>query len=170
MRFVISGGGTAGHVNPALAVAQALRQEGHEVHYAGTPSGMEARLVTNDGFAYQPFNVAGFNRAKPLTLLTSSAKVANSARQARSWLAELQPDAVAGFGGYVSIPVGWAASRLQIPLLIHEQNSAAGLANRFLARRAHAVALTYDAAKSKLRTNGRLQLTGNPVRAALLEE
>ncbi|MDR3314931.1 MAG: UDP-N-acetylglucosamine--N-acetylmuramyl-(pentapeptide) pyrophosphoryl-undecaprenol N-acetylglucosamine transferase [Coriobacteriales bacterium] len=169
MRFVISGGGTAGHVNPALAVAQGLQTRGHEVFYAGTPSGMEARLVAANEIPYEAFSAAGFNRSKPWTLLTSGLKVARSTSKAQRWLSELKPDAVAGFGGYVSIPVGLAAVRLGIPLLIHEQNSALGMANRYLAKRAQAVALTYEAAASGLSTSGSIEVTGNPVRPSLKE-
>jgi UDP-N-acetylglucosamine--N-acetylmuramyl-(pentapeptide) pyrophosphoryl-undecaprenol N-acetylglucosamine transferase len=167
MRFVITGGGTAGHINPALAVAQELRLLGHEVHYAGTPQGLEARLVPQEDFSYVAFEAAGFNRRKPLTLITSSAKIARSAARARRWLAALKPDAVIGFGGYVSIPVGLAASWLKIPLAVHEQNSTSGMANRFLASRAQLVALTYESAAADFKTTGTLKVVGNPVRASL---
>lgn len=169
MRFVITGGGTAGHINPALAVAQELRLLGHQVLYAGTPRGLEARLVPQEGFSYQAFETAGFNRRKPLTLLTSSVKIALSTTRARHWLARSKPDAVIGFGGYVSIPLGLAASQMKIPLAIHEQNSASGMANRFLAKRAQLVALTYESAAQDFKTKGRLVHTGNPVRASLFD-
>jgi UDP-N-acetylglucosamine--N-acetylmuramyl-(pentapeptide) pyrophosphoryl-undecaprenol N-acetylglucosamine transferase len=167
MRFVVTGGGTAGHINPALAVAQELRLRGHEVLYAGTPQGLESRLIPAEGITYRAFEAAGFNRAKPLTLLSSTLKIAGSTRAARAWLREVRPDAVLGFGGYVSIPVGLAASRLGIPLIIHEQNSTSGLANRFLAKRAAAVALTYPQAAATLSTSGSVHHTGNPLRASL---
>jgi UDP-N-acetylglucosamine--N-acetylmuramyl-(pentapeptide) pyrophosphoryl-undecaprenol N-acetylglucosamine transferase len=169
MRIVITGGGTAGHINPALAVAQELRSYGHEVSYAGTPQGLEARLVPQEGFSFTTFDAAGFNRRKPLSLITSALKIAASSTRARRWLAALRPQAVVGFGGYVSIPVGLAASRLRIPLAIHEQNAASGMANRFLSRRAQLVALTYAAAEKDFKTAGEVHLVGNPVRASLLE-
>jgi UDP-N-acetylglucosamine--N-acetylmuramyl-(pentapeptide) pyrophosphoryl-undecaprenol N-acetylglucosamine transferase len=169
MKFVITGGGTAGHINPALATAQELRSQGHDVSYAGTPQGLEARLVPQEGFPYQAFEAAGFNRRKPLTLITSSVKIAVSASKARHWLAQLKPDAVIGFGGYVSIPLGLAASQKKIPLAVHEQNSASGMANRFLAQRAQLVALTYESAAKDFKTKGRIVHTGNPVRSALFE-
>ena len=167
MRFVITGGGTAGHVNPALAVAQELRDGGHEVYYAGTPQGMESRLIPQEGFAYTGFAASGFNRRKPLSLISSSAKIGVSALKASKWLKKLGPDAVVGFGGYVSIPVGIAASRRKIPLVIHEQNSAAGMANRFLAKRARLIALTYASASGAFANSNEIIITGNPVRAAL---
>ena len=167
MRFVITGGGTAGHANPALAVAQELRQAGHEVHFAGTAQGIEARLIPQEGFDYVSFEAAGFNRNKPLSLVTSTAKIARSSLRASRWLKRLKPQLVVGFGGYVSIPVGLAASRLGLPLAIHEQNSTSGMANRFLAKRAQLVALTYASAGEGFATQGKVVLTGNPVRAGL---
>ncbi|MDR2106323.1 MAG: undecaprenyldiphospho-muramoylpentapeptide beta-N-acetylglucosaminyltransferase [Coriobacteriales bacterium] len=167
MRAVITGGGTAGHINPALAIAQELRSLGHEVSYAGTPGGLEARLVPQEGFSFAAFDAAGFNRRKPLTLLSSSAKIVASALRARRWLAGLAPQVVVGFGGYVSIPVGLAASWLKIPLVIHEQNATSGMANRFLARRARLAALAYASAAEDFKAAGRVEVVGNPVRASL---
>ncbi|MDR1014060.1 MAG: undecaprenyldiphospho-muramoylpentapeptide beta-N-acetylglucosaminyltransferase [Coriobacteriales bacterium] len=169
MRAVITGGGTAGHINPALAVAQELRACGHEVSYAGTPQGLEARLVAQEGFPYTAFAATGFNRRKPLTLLASSARVALSTLRARRWLAAVRPQVVVGFGGYVSIPVGLAASQMRIPLAIHEQNSTSGMANRFLARHAQLVALAYGSAACGFKTKGAVETVGNPVRASLFE-
>lgn len=168
MRFVITGGGTAGHINPALAVAQELSQRGHEVLFAGTPGGLEAKLAPEAGLPYQTFKAKGFDRARPTTLISSSVMIMRSTLQARRWLRDLRPDAVIGFGGYVSIPVGLAASWLRIPLIIHEQNSAVGLANRFLASKAVAVALTYPQARPGLKAAKNVRITGNPVRPALL--
>jgi UDP-N-acetylglucosamine--N-acetylmuramyl-(pentapeptide) pyrophosphoryl-undecaprenol N-acetylglucosamine transferase len=169
MRVVITGGGTAGHINPALAVAQELRSRGCEVLYAGTPQGLEARLIPREGFSYVAFEATGFNRRKPLSLITSSTKIALSALRARRWLAHIRPDAVVGFGGYVSIPVGLAASWLKLPLAIHEQNATGGMANRFLAKRARLLALTYESAAVDFKTEGSVEITGNPVRASLFE-
>ncbi|MCL1847841.1 MAG: undecaprenyldiphospho-muramoylpentapeptide beta-N-acetylglucosaminyltransferase [Coriobacteriia bacterium] len=172
MRFVITAGGTAGHINPALAVAQELRSLGQEVYFAGTPQGLESKLIPLEGFPYTAFKAAGFNRRKPLTFVSSSAKIAASSQKASKWLKEIKPDAVVGFGGYVSIPVGLAASRLNIPLAIHEQNSASGMANRFLAKRAQLIALTYASAGkdfTNVPENSKTVITGNPVRATLFE-
>jgi UDP-N-acetylglucosamine--N-acetylmuramyl-(pentapeptide) pyrophosphoryl-undecaprenol N-acetylglucosamine transferase len=169
LRIVVTTGGTAGHVNPALATAQELRAQGCEVYFAGTPQGIESRLIPADGFPFKAFAARGFNRTKPWTLISSSLKIAVSTRKAQAWLRELAPQVVVGFGGYVSIPVGLAASRLGIPLAIHEQNSASGMANRLLSKRAQLVALTYASAASELKTAGRVVQTGNPVRASLLQ-
>lgn len=81
------------------------------------------------------FEASGFDRERPHTLVTSSLKILRSARKAKAWMCEVRPDAVVGFGGYVSIPVGMAAEQLNVPVVVHEQNSVMGMANKFLARR-----------------------------------
>ncbi len=168
MLVVLSGGGTAGHINPALALAEVLMQRGCEVRFAGTPQGVEARLVKLAGIPFEPFEAAGFDRQAPWTLVTSSIKIARSASRARAWMRQIAPSVVVGFGGYVSIPVGMAAERLGIPVVVHEQNSVMGMANKFLAKRARAVALTYEVAAQGVDIPGEVTVTGNPVRSSVL--
>ena len=144
MLVVLSGGGTAGHINPALALADELRARGCDVRFAGTPQGVEARLVAEAGIPFTPFEAAGFNRNHPLTLPKAVAKIQRSTGRAKAWLAELGADVVVGFGGYVCIPVGRAAEKLGVPVVVHEQNSVMGMANKYLAKRAAAVCLTYE--------------------------
>ena len=168
MKVVLSGGGTAGHINPALALATVLEQRGHEVYFAGTPTGVEARLVAQAGVPFQPFQAAGFDRQAPWTLVTSVLKIMRSAAKAKAWMRQLKPDVVVGFGGYVSIPVGLAAQQLGIPVVVHEQNSVMGMANKFLGKKAAAVALTYDVAAKDVADASKVTVTGNPVRAGIL--
>lgn len=168
MKVVLSGGGTAGHINPALALADELRARGHEVCFAGTPTGVEARLVGQAGIEFVAFEAAGFDRQKPWTLVTSTAKIAASAAKAKRWMREAGIDAAVGFGGYVCIPVGLAAASLRIPLVMHEQNSVMGMANKFLGKRACAVALTYEEAARDIYDASKVVVTGNPVRASVL--
>lgn len=168
MRVVLSGGGTAGHINPALALAEVLQNRGCDVRFAGTPTGVEARLVREAGLPFTAFEAAGFNRNHPKTIVRAVRLISSSTRKAREWFAEISPDVVVGFGGYVSIPVGRAAVSRDIPLVIHEQNSVMGLANRHLARKAAAVCLTYEQAGGALADRSRVVMTGNPVRASVL--
>ncbi|MDR2672196.1 MAG: undecaprenyldiphospho-muramoylpentapeptide beta-N-acetylglucosaminyltransferase [Coriobacteriales bacterium] len=167
MKLVVTSGGTAGHVYPALAVADYLSRAGHEVVFAGSTSGMEAKLVAQTDLEYVAFEARGFSRQNPLTLLTSTMLLAKSTRAATSWLNTVRPQAVAAFGGYVSVPVGRAAIRKSIPLVVHEQNSALGWANRYLAKHASAVALSYRLSSDELHSvdPARINITGNPVRA-----
>lgn len=169
MRFVVSGGGTAGHINPALALAEELQARGHEVQYAGTSRGVEARLVQEAGIPFKPFEAQGFNRSRPLSLVPAVFSILRSTGFARSWLREVEADAVVCFGGYVCIPVGRAAKKLKLPLVVHEQNSVMGLANKYLGKAAAKVALTYEESALDLGFEGKTELTGNPVRASVLK-
>ena len=100
MLIVLSGGGTAGHINPALALADVLKQRGCEVRFAGTPTGVEARLVREAGIPFTPFEAQGFNRNHPLTLPKAVLTIQKSTTLARRWFDEIRPDAVVGFGGF----------------------------------------------------------------------
>ena len=167
MLIVLSGGGTAGHINPALALADVLKQRGCEVRFAGTPTGVEARLVREAGIPFTPFEAQGFNRNHPLTLPKAVLTIQKSTTLARRWFDEIRPDAVVGFGGYVCIPVARAAEQRGIPVVVHEQNSVMGMANKYLAKRAAAVCLTYEHAAEALADKSRVRVTGNPVRESV---
>ena len=170
MLAVLSGGGTAGHINPALALAEELSDRGCQVRFAGTPGGIEARLVPEAGIEFEPFEASGFNRRRPLTLPKTLLAMRKSVERARAWFDEIRPDVVVGFGGYVSVPVARAAERTGVPMVVHEQNSVMGLANRALAKSAAAVCLTYAAPAGRLGLpEGRVVVTGNPVRRSVLD-
>ncbi len=166
--FVLSGGGTAGHITPALALAEHLTDAGHEVHFAGTPHGVEADLVPRAGIDFTSFEATGFDRSRPWTLLTGIWHLSKSTKAAKRWFDKIKPDAVIGFGGYVSIPVARAAEELGIPVILHEQNSVMGMANKYLSKKADAVCLTYDVAGSSIEDKSKIRVTGNPVRASIL--
>ena len=154
---------------PALTVAEQFAVGPDAVTFVGTPDGLEARIVPAAGVAFRPLAASGFDRARPWTLVTSSLRIAASTLRAWRWLGAERPDAVVGFGGYVSIPVGLAAAARRVPLVLHEQNSVPGIANRFLSRFAAAVAVTYQESASRLAHPDRAVLTGNPVRRAVLD-
>ena len=149
---------------PALAVARVLAAEHDEILFVGTPDGLEARLVPEAGVVFRGLRARGFDRSRPWTLVTSSVRIAASTVTAWSWFGVDRPDAVLGFGGYVSIPVGLAAVLRGIPLVLHEQNSVPGMANRVLSRWATRVAVTYEESAELLKHPGRVVVTGNPVR------
>ena len=104
MRIVLSGGGTAGHINPALALAEVLIERGHEVMYAGTPNGVESKLVPAAGIPFKGFEAAGFDRSHPLSLAKGLRKISKSSKLAVKWFLEIRPDVVVVFGGYVCLP------------------------------------------------------------------
>ena len=168
MRVLMSGGGTAGHVYPALTVAERLLAEGHDVEFVGAPDGLEARLVPEAGVAFHGVPSRGFDRGHPLTLITSAFTTFTSVFRGLGLLRRFRPAVVLGFGGYTTLPVGLAAVISRTPLVLHEQNSVPGLANRVLSRWAAAVGVTYEGSGKYLRHPERVVVTGNPVRPAVL--
>ena len=154
---------------PALTVADHLAAGGHDVGFVGTPDGLEARLASEAGVVFHGVPSRGFDRGAPLTLLTSALVTSGSLVKAQRLIRRTRPDVVIGFGGYVSLPLGLAAVRSRVPLVLHEQNSIPGLANRVLSRWARSVGVTYEASVAHLARPERAVLTGNPVRRAVLE-
>ncbi len=163
INVVIAGGGTAGHVNPAIALARALDAT---VTFIGTPRGAETRLVPAAGFPLEHLDVRGFDRARPWALPLVGARALVAAHSARALLRRLQPDCVVGMGGYVSLPVGLAARSLKVPLVVHEQNIVLGLANRVLRRFAARVCVSFEDTLRDLDDSG--VFVGNPVSSSLV--
>ena len=163
MRIAIAGGGTAGHVNPAVALACAL--EGDDVLFVGTSRGAEARVVPQAGFRLETIEVRGFDRGRPATLLTVGPLAAKAAARARSILKRFRPDVVVGMGGYVALPVCLAAASLRVPVVVHEQNIVLGLANRVCRRFARRVAVSFEDTLADAGARG--VATGNPVLPAI---
>jgi UDP-N-acetylglucosamine--N-acetylmuramyl-(pentapeptide) pyrophosphoryl-undecaprenol N-acetylglucosamine transferase len=158
-RIVIAAGGTAGHVVPAIAVADALRAEGAQVSFVGGQRA-EAELVPAAGYPLDPIRVEGIARRNPLKALRAGAKAALALRSAARILRERQADAVLGGGGYVAGPVGLAAVLRRVPLVLTEADSHMGLSNRLLAPRARRVCLAFPIAG---REGDRYLVTGRPV-------
>lgn len=159
MRIVIAGGGTAGHVNPALAVAAAMTED--SVSFVGTATGAEATLVPQRGFELDEIDVAGYDRGRPSRFPLIAFRAARAFRSARSVLRERAPDVVLGMGGYVSLPVVAAARSARVPVVLHEQNVVLGLANRLSRPAAHRVAASFEDTLAHLGKKG--VFTGNPV-------
>lgn len=176
LRIAIAAGGTAGHVNPALALAECLRDRGHEVRFFGEERRLEGRLVPQAGFDFFPVHVTGFDRQRPWTLVTALVHLAHEERRlARAFRddPELRPDVAIGFGAYVELPLMRAARRLGIPIALHEQNSVPGLANKKTARDASLIAIAHPSVAEVFRRAGAredaIRFTGNPVRRQVLE-
>jgi UDP-N-acetylglucosamine--N-acetylmuramyl-(pentapeptide) pyrophosphoryl-undecaprenol N-acetylglucosamine transferase len=142
MKVVIAAGGTAGHVVPAIAIADALRADGHEVVFVGGQRA-EADLVPAAGYPLEPIRVEGISRTNPLKAARAIVRAGGALAQARGILRRQRPDAVLGGGGYVAGPVGLAAVAKRIPLVLTEADSHLGLTNRLLARAAKRVALAF---------------------------
>lgn len=159
MKLLIMAGGTGGHVYPALAVAQYLRERGHEIVWMGTPDSFESRVVPANGIALEYVRVSGLRGKGPLKLLSAPLLLLRALWQSLRILRRVRPDAVLGMGGFAAGPGGVASWMLRKPLVIHEQNAAAGLTNRLLARLAQRVLEAFPG------TFRKAQAVGNPVRA-----
>ncbi len=162
-KIAIAAGGTAGHVAPALAVANALRADGAEVAFVGGTRA-EAQLVPAAGYELHTIAMEGLSRTNPLRAMRALARAALALPRARAILRELRPDAVLGGGGYVAGPVGLAALSLRIPLVLTEADSHLGLANRLLARGARRVCLAFAIPGRAQGAKGRrYRVTGRPI-------
>ncbi len=162
--ILIMAGGTGGHVFPALAVAEALRGEGHEPRWMGTRKGIEARLVPQAGIAIDWLSVQGLRGKGRMALVLAPFRLLQACAQALAILRRQRPAAVLGMGGFASGPGGLMAWLLRIPLVIHEQNAIPGLTNRLLARFAKRVFCAFPQAATAL---PRAEVVGNPVRAGI---
>ncbi|MCD8101704.1 MAG: undecaprenyldiphospho-muramoylpentapeptide beta-N-acetylglucosaminyltransferase [Alistipes sp.] len=167
-KIILSGGGTGGHIYPAVAVAEALRRklgDRVELLFVGALGRMEMEKVPALGYRIEGLPVAGLQRRLSLTNLALPFKVARSVRRARRIIRRFGADAVAGFGGYASGPVLWSAQRMGIPTVIQEQNSHAGVTNKLLSRRAEKICVAYDGMERYFPAD-RIVRTGNPLRGS----
>jgi len=169
MKVILSGGGTGGHIYPALAIAGELKERLPEVQllYVGTPAGMESRIVPEAGLAYASLDVSGIDRTSMLKASKSIVKFPNSFFQARNIIKDFEPDIIVGTGGYVSFPIVLAGTFMGIKTIIHEQNAYPGLANRNLAKRVDRVLLTFPEASQYLDSEN-IKITGLPVRKQMM--
>jgi UDP-N-acetylglucosamine--N-acetylmuramyl-(pentapeptide) pyrophosphoryl-undecaprenol N-acetylglucosamine transferase len=169
VRVLVSGGGTAGHVYPALTVAALVAADEHDdVAFVGAPGSLEERLAGEANIRFVPVKASGWDRARPLSLVVGVLTSLGSLVRCLALLRRERTDVVVGFGGYVSLPLGLAAAVSGVPLVLHEQNSVPGLANRVLSRWATAVCVTYAESVAHLRHRKRAVVTGDPVRESVL--
>ncbi len=170
MRFIVTGGGTGGHIYPALAIANGLKQRfpGCAVMYIGTNSGLEADIVPKAGFEFHTVRAVGIKRSLSWHNLKVPWEAWAGYREARRLIRNFTPRAVVGTGGYVCGPVVLAASRLKIPTFIHEQNALPGMTNRILSRVVNRVAVTFEDSVTFFPRQAPVHLTGLPVRAEII--
>lgn len=163
-KVLIMAGGTGGHVFPALACAREFEQRGYEVHWLGTPRGIENELVPANDLPLHLINVSGLRGKGKLALLKAPFQLLGALIQAVKLMRELRPVCVLGMGGYVTGPGGLAARLCGVPVIIHEQNAVAGTANRALVP---AAARVCEAFPGAFKAMDKLRVTGNPVRKEL---
>lgn len=163
---MIAAGGTGGHVFPALAVAEALRQDGHTVYWLGNPEAMEGDIAKKHGFTLLALRAKGLRGKGIIQKIQALWAFWQALRLCQKQFAVLEPDAVLGFGGFVSAAAGFAAVLKALPLYIHEQNALPGFTNRLLSRFARRTFTGFPDVLQK-ESRGRARYIGNPLRAAL---
>lgn len=174
MKILFATGGTAGHINPALAVASYIREiyPDCEIMFIGTADHMESRLVPQAGFDFKTINISGFKRSFSPSAISHNIKTVfrliKSSGDSKKIIKQFNPNVVVGFGGYVSGPVLQSAVKLGIPTCIHEQNAFPGITNKTLAKEVDKVMLTVEDAKKYLQPKNPVEITGLPVRGELL--
>ena len=176
MKLLFATGGTAGHINPALAVASYIKEQhpDYEIMFIGTAEHMESRLVPNAGFDFKTIEINGFKRSfSPKAIIENVktvGKLIKSEKESKNIITAFQPDVVIGFGGYVSGPVLDEAVKLHIPTCIHEQNAFPGITNKQLAKKVDKVMLTVEDAANHMEAKCDVVITGLPVRGELLKK
>lgn len=170
MKVVIAGGGTAGHVYPGIAIADELSLEvpDAEIVFVGGRNGLEAELVHEAGYVFEPIEAKGFKRSVSLSNISAFFQAIKSSSHLRNFFKKFKPEVVVGTGGYVSAPAIFAAYNLKIPTLIHEQNAYPGLANKVLSRLVETVATSFPNGEESFPKAKRVVFTGNPIRRKII--
>lgn len=170
MRVVISGGGTGGHIFPAISIADAVKaaRPDAQILFVGAEGRMEMQRVPAAGYEIKGLPIAGFDRKRLLRNVSVLLKIVKCRRLARRILRDFRPDVAVGVGGYASGPTLNVAEEMGIPTLLQEQNSYAGVTNKLLARKARRICVAYEGMERFFPAD-RLLLTGNPVRGCLAE-
>lgn len=166
MKIVMTGGGTGGHIYPALAIADKFVQKHPETEiiYIGSEDRLERDIVPKHGYKFESVDTMYLDRDNPLKLVKTAFSNMRGIRQAKKLLKKYKPDLVISTGGYISIPVVISASSMSIPIFIHEQNAFPGIANKFLEKYADKIFLGFNDARERFKNKDKLIYTGNPVR------
>ena len=167
IRIILSGGGTGGHIYPAVSVAEALKRrlgDDVELLFVGALGKMEMALIPRLGYRIEGLPIIGLQRRLTLKNAALPVQIVRSLKRAREIIKEFKPDVVAGFGGYASAPILFTAQMMGIPTIIQEQNSYAGLANKIMARRAKSICVAYEGME-RFFDRRKIVVTGNPLRS-----
>jgi UDP-N-acetylglucosamine--N-acetylmuramyl-(pentapeptide) pyrophosphoryl-undecaprenol N-acetylglucosamine transferase len=168
LRFLLAGGGTSGHITPALAIADQIRRDhpDAEIRFCGTARGLESDIVPRAGYPFTAIRARGLPTRPSPAMIKALADFLAGRRQCIRLLKDFRPNAVIGTGGYVCSPVVSAAARLKIPVLLHEQNAFPGRSNRLMAKSSQAVCISFPGTEQRFPPGTATLLTGNPVRAS----
>lgn len=170
MRLLFAGGGTAGHINPAIALANYIcdKEPDTQIRFVGTQEGMENGLVSHEGYSIEFIKIHGFERSLSFKNLKNLCELPAAIYSAAKIIKRFQPDAVIGTGGYVCGPVLYAAARMGIPTMVHESNALPGITTKLLSGCVDTVALGMEDAKAYLPKSKQILLSGTPIRPSLL--
>ncbi len=163
-RIVIAGGGTGGHITPALAVAAELSNEQTDISFIGQASGMESELVAKAGYPFHGIKAGKLRRYFDLANVTDLFKTISGFFASYTKLKELRPKVIFSKGGYVAVPVAYAAAMLHIPVVTHESDAVIGLANRLIAKKARLICTGFPSVNYPESLRKKIEYTGNPVR------
>ncbi len=170
MRILFAGGGTAGHINPALAIANHLieKDSNTEVRFVGTKEGLEVGLIPGSGFEIDTIKVHGFARKLSFGTFKTMCEIPLAVSTSKRIIKKFKPDVVVGTGGYVCGPVLYAAAKMKIPTFIHESNAFPGITTKILSKYVDVVALGMEAAGKYFKDTKNVIVTGNPIRPSIL--
>lgn len=170
MKVLVTGGGTGGHIYPALAIARKIKMEykNADILYVGTEKGLESELVPKEGFKFKTIRVKGFSRKLSKDTLKSVKELFLGLNDAKKVINDFKPDIVIGTGGYVCGPLVLLAALRKIPTMIHEQNAFPGMTNRILSRFVDKIAGSFDESRKFFKDNRKLVITGNPIRQDII--
>jgi UDP-N-acetylglucosamine--N-acetylmuramyl-(pentapeptide) pyrophosphoryl-undecaprenol N-acetylglucosamine transferase len=164
LRIIVSGGGTGGHIYPAMALIKRLKERDmiEDVLYVGTENGLESKIVTREGIAFETIKISGFKRKLTFENIKVMNMFLSSIGRSKKIIKKFNPDIVVGTGGYVSSAVVYAAHQLRIPTVIHEQNTIAGVTNKFLGHFVDKIAIAFKQAANQFSEKKKIVFTGNP--------
>lgn len=164
MKVIIAAAGTGGHINPALAIANKIKQEekNSEIIFVGTDRGLENDLVPRAGYELKKIDAYGFNRQISIDNVKKMYKTFKSIGQAKKIIEDFKPDIMIGTGGYICLPVGIAASKYNVPIVLHESNAFPGVAIKMLAKEAETILVGFEDAKERIKNAKNVVVVGNP--------
>ncbi|MFA5523573.1 MAG: undecaprenyldiphospho-muramoylpentapeptide beta-N-acetylglucosaminyltransferase [Tissierellales bacterium] len=170
MKVLVTGGGTGGHIYPALAIARKIKMEHKDadILYVGTENGLEAEIVPKEGLKFKPIRVRGFSRKLSKETIKSIKELFLGLNDAKKVINDYKPDIVIGTGGYVCGPIVLTAALKKIPTMIHEQNAFPGVTNRILSRFVDKIAGSFEESKKYFKDSNKLVITGNPIRQDII--
>jgi len=166
MKVLITGGGTGGHIYPAIAIANKIKEEikNSDILFVGTKRGLESTIVPKEGFNFETITVSGFKRNLSIDTLKSVRDLAVGLKDAIKIIKSFRPDIIIGTGGFVCGPIVFIGSLLNIKTIIHEQNVIPGITNRILSKVASRILVSFDESRNYFKNDNKIIVTGNPVR------